>query len=87
VLDIAPWLTTNYTSDANIPALVNNLNTLLAAGELSLAAQTNIINFVATSAKSTNFPYGTPPSQSQMRDRVRAVIHLIVSSPDYMIQK
>jgi hypothetical protein len=38
-------------------------------------------------ANTNNFSYGTPPSATQMRDRVRAVIHLIVSSPDYMILK
>ena len=84
VLNLGPWMTTNYTSNAGIPTLVSNLNTLLAAGQLSAAAQTNIINYVANT---TNFPYSTPPTQTQMRDRVRAVVHLIVSSPDYIIQK
>ena len=87
VLNLGPWMTTNYTSNAGIPSLISNLNTLLAAGQLSTAAQTNIINFVATSANSTNFTYGKPPTATQMRDRVRAVVHLIVSSPDYVIQK
>jgi len=34
-----------------------------------------------------NFTYSTPPTYTQMRDRVRAAVHLIVSSPDYIIQK
>ena len=84
VLDIDPWMTTNYTSNAGIPALVSALNTYLAAGELSAATQSNIVSYVANT---TNFPYSTPPNQTQMRDRVRAVIHLIASSPDYIIQK
>ena len=87
VLDLNPWMTTNYTSNAGIPSLVSSLNTLLAAGELSPAAQADIINYVATT---TNFPYNVPPAAptaTQMRDRVRAVVHLIVSSPDYLIQK
>jgi hypothetical protein len=84
VLDIDPWMTTNYTANAGIPTLVSNLNTLLVAGQLTLPAQTNIIAYVANT---NNFSYGTPPSATQMRDRVRAVIHLIVSSPDYMILK
>jgi uncharacterized protein (DUF1800 family) len=84
VLDIAPWMTTNYTSNAGVPALVSALNTYMAAGELSALTQSNIIRYVANT---TNFGYGTPPTQTQMRDRVRAVIHLIASSPDYMIQK
>jgi hypothetical protein len=59
------------------------LNTYLAAGELSAVCQSNIVAFVNTN----NFAWSTPPTQTQMRDRVRAVIHLIVNSPDYIIQK
>ena len=85
VLNISPWMNTNYTADAGIPMLVSNLNTLLVAGQLSTAAQTNIIGYVANTK---NFSYTTPvPTQTQMRDRIRAVVHLIVSSPDYIIQK
>ena len=82
VLNLGPWMTTNYASNAGLPSLVNNLNTLLAAGQLSPTAQTDIINYV-----STNFNYANPPTTTQLRDRVRAVVHLIVSSPDYLIQK
>jgi hypothetical protein len=84
VLNIAPWMTTNLTSNGGIPILVNNLNTLLAAGQLSPMAQSNIVGYVANT---TNFSFSTPPTATQMRDRARAVIHLIVSSPDYIIQK
>jgi uncharacterized protein (DUF1800 family) len=84
VLNIAPWMTTNYASNAGIPTLVSALNTYLGAGQLSAAAQANIVSYVANT---TNFPYGAPPNQTQIRDRVRAVVHLITSSPDYIIQK
>jgi hypothetical protein len=84
VLNVAPWMTTNVTSNAGIPTLVNMLNTYLGAGELSPSAQSNIVSYVANT---TNFPYSNPPTQTQMRDRVRAVIHLMTSSPDYIIQK
>jgi hypothetical protein len=83
VLDIAPWMTTNYTANAGIPGLVGALSTALLAGQLSPAAQNNIVNYVA----STNFAYSSPPTQTQMRDRVRAVVHLIANSPDFIIQK
>ncbi len=69
----------------NVPVLVDNLNTLLLAGQLSAAAKTNIVNYVTNT---TNFPYTTPvPTATQMRDRVRAVVHLIICSPDFTIQK
>jgi hypothetical protein len=85
VLDIGPWMTTNYTAAAGVPNLVDQLNTALLAGQLSAAAKTNIVKFVTNTV---NFPYTTAaPTQGQMRDRVRAVIHLLITSPDFTIQK
>jgi len=84
VLNVAPWMTTNYTANANVPNLVSTMNSLLVAGQLSAGAQTNIINYVTNL---TSFPFSTPPTQAQMRDRVRAVVHLILCSPDCTIQK
>jgi len=51
---------------------------------LSAAAQMDIVNYVTNAV---NFPFSSPPTQGQMRDRVRAVVHLIVNSPDFTIQK
>ncbi len=82
VLDVGPWMNTNYTANSGLPTLVNGLNSVLTAGQMSPAAQASIANYV-----STNFPYNTPPTYTQMRDRVRAVVHLILISPDYAIQK
>ena len=83
-LDVSPWMTSSYTSNGGIPSLVDALNTLLTGGQLSTAAKTAIVTYVANT---TNFPYGTTPTDSQMRDRVRAVAHLIAVSPDFIIQK
>ena len=82
-LDVGPWMTPAFTSNAGIPGLVDTLNSLLCAGQLSPASKTFIVNYVANT---TNFPY-TTPTPGQMRDRVRAVVHLILTSPDYIIQK
>jgi hypothetical protein len=84
VINLDPWMTTNYTSNNGIPLLVSNLNTLLLAGQLAPTAQAEIIGYVGNV---NNFAYSTPPTHTQMRDRVRAVVHLMVSSPDYIIQK
>jgi hypothetical protein len=84
VLDIGPWMTTNYTASANVPLLVDSLNASLLAGQLSAAAKTSIVNYVTNTV---NFPFSTPPTQTQMRDRVRAVVHLLITSPDFTIQK
>jgi uncharacterized protein (DUF1800 family) len=84
VLDLGPYMTTGYTSAAGIPGLIDSLNTLLVAGQLSPAAKSNIVNYVTNTV---NFTYSSPPTYPQMRDRVRAVVHLIVNSPDFTIQK
>ena len=84
VLNLSPWMTTAYTADSGVPSLVASLNNLLAAGQLSAAAQTGIVSYVANT---NNFAFSTPPTANQMRDRVRAVVHLIANSPDYLIQK
>ena len=83
-LDISPWMTTNYTAATGIPSLVDSLNTLLLAGQLSNGARTNIINYVTNTV---NFPYSSTPTATQMRDRIRAVVHQLIISPDYTIQK
>lgn len=83
-LDLGPWMTPAYTSNAGIPDLVDALNSLLCAGQLSSASKTYIVNYVGNTG---NFAYSAPPTYTQMRDRVRAVVHLILVSPDYIIQK
>jgi hypothetical protein len=84
MLDVGSYMTTNYTATTTgVSNLVESLNTLLCAGQLSARAKTNIIGYVA----STNLSYSTPPTGAQIRDRVRAAVHLIVTSPDYTIQK
>jgi hypothetical protein len=80
MLDLGPWMTPAYTSDAGIPSLVEALNSRLCAGQLSPAVKTIIINYARL------FPF-TTPTNAQMRDRVRAVAHLIVSSPEFTIQR
>jgi hypothetical protein len=84
VLDLGPWMTTNNTSSNGVPGLIDSLNTLLLAGQLTGAAKSNIVRYVSNK---TNFPYSTPPTDAQMRDRVKAVVHLMVTSPDFTIQK
>ncbi len=82
-LDLGPYMTPGLTSNTGVPGLVDTLGILLTGGNLSSSARTTIINYVANT---TNFPYTTPTS-TQMRDRVRAIVHLIVTSAEYAIQK
>jgi uncharacterized protein (DUF1800 family) len=83
-LDLGGWMTPALTSDAGIPALIDQLNTQLCAGQLSPAAKTLFVTYVAN----PRFPYSTPtPTATQMRDRVRAVVHLITTSPEFNVQR
>jgi uncharacterized protein (DUF1800 family) len=85
MLDIGPWMTPELTANEGIPQLVDSLNSLLCAGQLSPAAKAVIVNYVANTS---NFAYATPtPTNTQMRDRVRAVLHQILSSPDFIVQR
>lgn len=82
-LDISTYLTAAQTTNAAIPALVDSLGNLLTGGNLSASSRSSIIAYVANT---TNFPLTTPTPQ-EIRNRVRAIIHLIVTSSDYAIQK
>jgi uncharacterized protein (DUF1800 family) len=84
-VDLGPWMTPAYTSNAGIPGLVDALSTLLTGGPLYPNAKSAIVAFV-TSTNPLNFPY-TVPTNTEMRNRVRAVVHLIVDSPDFIVQK
>ena len=81
-IDVFPYMTASYASNAGLPSLVDALNSLLCGGQLSAAAKTQIVNYASTLA------YTSPtPTITQLRDRVRAVVHLIVTSPDYTVQR
>ncbi len=84
VLDISPYITSNQTAATGIPGLVDRLNTLLLAGQLNARARTNIISYVTNTS---NFTFSSPPTPTQMGNRVRAVVHLLINSPDFTIQK
>jgi hypothetical protein len=81
-LDVAPWMTPAYTADSGIPALVDALSSLLCAGQVSDGTKQIIVSYVAN----PRFPYTTPTS-AEMRDRVRAVAQLLVTSSEFAIQR
>jgi hypothetical protein len=85
MIDLGPWMTPANTSNAGIPGLVDSLSTLLCSGQLSAAAKNIIVTYVANT---TNFPLDSPtPNNTQMRNRVRAIVHLITASPEFTVQR
>lgn len=84
-MDLATYMTAGQTSNAAIPSLVDTLGILLTGGNLSSTSKTTISNYVANN---TNFPYTSPtPTATEMRNRIRAIVHLITISAEYAIQK
>jgi hypothetical protein len=81
-LDLGPWMTPDYTADSGIPALVDALSSLLCAGQVSDGTKQIIVTYVAN----PRFPY-TTPTAIEMRDRVKAVAHLLVTSSEFAIQR
>jgi len=80
VIDLGPWMTPAFTSNAGLSSLVDSLNTRLCGGQLNSNAKTTIVNYAAS------LPYTTPKA-GELRDRARAVVHLILTSPDFTIQR
>ena len=85
VMDIGPYIkVTDDLSNAAIPALVAQLARLLVGAPLETNTTNTIVGFVANT---TNFPLTGTGTNLQKRDRVRAIIHLIITSAEYAVQK
>jgi hypothetical protein len=67
------------------------MNVLLLGGQLPAAAKSIIQSFITASTgvnTYTNIAYNnTTPNDTQKRDRIRAVIHFLISSADFNIQR
>lgn len=74
----APAYTAEVALAADPVALVNSLNLLLCAGQLSAAAQTIIRNAITTISATT--------AAGQLT-RVQAAVLLIMATPEYLVQK
>jgi len=82
-IDLSPWTSTNYASTNGISVLTDSLATLLMGGQLSSNARTKIVTYCATGITYN----ATNPTSSQIRDRVRGVVHQLIVSPDFTIQR
>ncbi|MEO7317468.1 MAG: hypothetical protein ABIZ56_00610, partial [Chthoniobacteraceae bacterium] len=89
VLDLRPWMGTGpgtlpWANNANLYALIDKLTVQLMGTTLpttSGGVRDKIKIFVQTLA------YSGSPTTTQLRDRVRATVHLIVTSPQFTVQK
>jgi uncharacterized protein (DUF1800 family) len=83
VMDIGNYMGMDCTN-AGIPAMIDAISNLLVGAPLIANTKTTIQNFVANT---TNFPMTGSGTNQQKRDRVRAIIHLIITSTEYAVQK
>ena len=65
--------------------LIQEFSKILMAGGMSTALEDQIYNYVSNT---TNITYNTTaPSDSERRNRVRAILYLIAVSPEHAIQR
>jgi hypothetical protein len=90
-----PW-----TNDENLGVLIDRLNSLLVGGQMPAVVKNEIISYVqrrsnmSAAYNQTTNPYteiaynnsGTP-SDTEKRNRIRAILHFIIMSPDFTIQR
>ena len=82
----APYVattTSGSTSTTTVDAvgLVNKMGDLLTGGTLTQATKDIITGFL------NNTTYFPPTSATSGRDKVRAVVQLILASPEYAVQR
>ena len=82
-LDLSAWMSTNFASSNGLPVLVDAMSARLLAGSLNTNARSIILTYVATGITYN----ATNPSASQIRDRVRGVVHQLIQTPDFTIQR
>ncbi|MDB6172106.1 MAG: hypothetical protein JWL59_1417 [Chthoniobacteraceae bacterium] len=89
-LDFSPWMQNGpgakpWTNNENVSALIDQMNTLLMSGQMPAPMKSIIQAYISNTA---NLAYNNiTPSDANKRDRIRALVHLIVTSPDFAIQK
>ncbi len=90
MMDLSPWMglrvpgTGYWTDTANLRDLIREFSKLLMASRMSQAMEDQIHTFVSSTA---NVSYAATPTETNRRDRVRAILHLIATSPEFPIQR
>jgi uncharacterized protein (DUF1800 family) len=91
MMDLSAWMgprtsgSDYWTDTTNLRDLIRRLSQILMAGKMSQAMEDQIHDFVSNTS---NISYTTgAATDSQRRNRVRAVLHLIVTSPEHAVQR
>lgn len=90
MMDLSPWMgarttgTDYWTNTSNLRNLIREFSKILMAGRMSTALEDEIYNFVSLTS---NISYGTTPSETERRNRIRSIIYFISISPEHAIQR
>jgi uncharacterized protein (DUF1800 family) len=98
-IDLSPWMGNRpstslaWTHASNLSSLVDELSTLLLAGQLPSTGTNNYTSNprVVVNAKQLLVDYANTLTDAnatvQARNRIRAILHLLATSPQFTIQK
>ena len=90
VLDLSTYMAAPYSvADVNgVTALVNTFSDLLTGGQLTSGTKTEIVNYItgSTTVSGVTKPNFDPTASTNVRDRVRSIVQLIMISPEYAVQ-
>lgn len=76
-----------WTNDANLRPLIQEFSRILMAGQMSQTMEDQIYAFVSNTANIAYTTTGSGPTETQRRERVRGILHLIAVSPELAIQR
>ena len=83
--DVRLTLLTEANMASNPGQLVDSLNQLLMAGQMSSQMRSTIVNYISNT---TNIPFtGTTGTAAQRLSRAQAAVHLVVTSSQFTTQR
>ncbi len=78
------------TTNSSVSTVINTTNTVTVTGATTFTVPVNcqVAPTSVSGATVATVPYSnTAPTATNLRDRIRAVVHLILTSPDFTIQR
>lgn len=85
--DVKASYTKELTLAADAASLVNRLNLLLCANQLSAGTVTSIVNALIATGIGNPAPVTTNSTQAAKLNRIYAAVLLVMASPEYLVQK
>ncbi|MCW1925344.1 DUF1800 family protein [Luteolibacter arcticus] len=93
MMDFSKWMgprpsaTGNWTDTPNLRALIQELSGILMGRPASTALENEIYNYVSINTGTGYIAYPATPTETDRRNRIRAVLYFIAVSPEHAIQR